>query len=86
MDKIFLKLEKVANKGNLLTSINSDSSVRLSNEVKQSESLPDFLTLEVLETKRGNIVSIVEQYKADTINLSDITVNTLLLHGCCRVM
>ncbi|MDR1199975.1 MAG: hypothetical protein LBK94_13365, partial [Prevotellaceae bacterium] len=65
-DKIFLKLAKGANKENLLTSINTNNSVKLSSGVRQSETLPDFLTLEVLETKTGNIVSIVEQYKADT--------------------
>ncbi|MDR2292398.1 MAG: S8 family serine peptidase [Prevotellaceae bacterium] len=64
-DKVFLKLTKDVNKENLLSSINSDNHVRLSSEIKQSESLPDFLTLEVLETKVDNISSVIERYKAN---------------------
>ncbi|MDR0619697.1 MAG: S8 family serine peptidase, partial [Bacteroidales bacterium] len=65
-DKIFLKLARVANKEKILALIHSDSTVKLSRNLKQDEPLPDFLTIEVSETKTGNIVSAVERYRANT--------------------
>jgi hypothetical protein len=76
-DKIFLKLTKGANKASMLALIRSDSIVKLSTDVKQSELLPDFLTLEVRESKIGTKIPVskVEQYK---INVNVISASPIL--------
>jgi subtilisin family serine protease len=68
-DKIYLKLKKEINRENILSLIHSDSTVKMSIELREGDPSPDEMLLES-KTNKTIPLSILEQYKSNSVIIS----------------